>query len=638
MKRTFMTIDVETTGLNPRKDVLHGLGVAWEEDSLKYFRAGDFPNVLLDHLSNPHIDKVGHNLRFDLEFLQANQIEVKGRIWDTKILAQMVNENQPLGLKDLSIKYLGEWALEGKRELDHICSKAQVKHVGELCAKDFKDGKYFDAIAKYCMEDCNNTVKLFYVLLENLKKQCATYKKRFNIEKSPMNYFIDEAMALEPVLQAIEMRGIRVNLDKIERVDKRIEEEIGKRLNGLSQSCAKHVDQIEDRLFKQALLKRKSPKGRASVVKGSEKYKTQFNWQSNDHVAELFFDHLKFPVLNKTKSGKRCLDKKVVSVLTERVNHPVPKLFAEYTKLKDQRKTFVGNDEKGLRSHLEDDRIHGQFVATGTVTGRLSSKKPNMQNIPRRGPYRSFFIPDTEAHKFVYFDYSQLEYRLAAHLSGDLSMIADYHDGIDLHSRTAQEEELSRQVAKTVNFLVIYRGGAWKLHKELGCSLIRAQSIIDNFKSRYPVFEEWLAEQEKFMTRYGIIFNEVGRARRLPGLLKHTPEEKEFKHALKQGFNFPVQSLGASITKRAMIELHKRGFQLVTQVHDSVVCQLPIGSLHRAAEIKEIAETVYPLRVPLVADIKVLNSLSEEDIYERTGNSERAEGTRQSHLKLVGQR
>jgi len=618
-KRTFIAIDVETTGLNPRKDQLHGLGVAYEEDQCEYYRTPVQASTwapIIDLLRDPNIDLVGHNLRFDLSFLAAAGIPYAGRLWDTKLLAQLVNENQLLGLKDLAERHLGEWSLEKKRAMDQKCSQLQVKGIAELCAYSLSKQIRVPEIEEYCTEDCNNTLKLFYLFGQRLREVSKTWSEKFNAKKTPLDYYIEEAMLLEPVLQNMEDRGIRINLPRVHATKKEIDITISYKLTQLNELCLSEIKEIEEELYCVALEKRKSPKGKASVKRSSDEFNTRFNWQSTKHVSSLFYTKLDFPIVAKTKGGASALDKAVIEKLKSDHKSPILDTYSQYVQLKDQKKTFIGDSDKGLLSHVEDGRVYGRYVSTGTVTGRLSSKNPNMQNIPRKGPYRSFFVPDTPDHVFLYFDYSQLEYRLAAHLSQDPDMINDYMAGLDLHTRTAQEEGIERQQAKIVNFLIIYRGGAFRLQQQLGesFSMKRCYSIIDNFKSRYPVFEEYLQNQEKFMCRYGCVINELGRVRRLPDLLRYPPEAKEFKHALKQGFNFPIQSLGASITKRAMIALHKKDFIVCSQVHDSVLCQIYKSDIALAEQLRDIVQTIYKLRVPLVADVKILTSMSEHDI------------------------
>ena len=273
-------------------------------------------------------------------------------------------------------------------------------------------------------------------------------------------------------------------------------------------------------------------------------------------------------------------------------------------------------------SQIEDGRIYAEYLQAGrgkegskggTVTGRLSSRNPNMQNLPRGSEIKRFFIPDTAEDIFVYFDYSQLELRLAAHLSQDPLLIQAYKDNLDLHEITAKAIGADRQIGKSTNFAMIYDASAYRLSAMVNKSVDECQHIINEFYKLYAGYKKYLQKQMRFMITNGLVVSEAGRTRRLPEVRELPSNTKEWRHAIKQGYNFPIQSLGASITKRAMIELHRRKFKIVTQVHDSVVIQLPKNDVHKLEEIQIVAETIYPLTVPLKVDIKLLTSLLESD-------------------------
>jgi DNA polymerase-1 len=238
-----------------------------------------------------------------------------------------------------------------------------------------------------------------------------------------------------------------------------------------------------------------------------------------------------------------------------------------------------------------------------------------MQNLPRGRDIKQFFIPDA-GQIFVYFDYSQLELRLAAHLSQDPLLMKGYNEGVDLHQMTADAIGADRQVGKAVNFAMIYDASAYRLSSMIEKSVDDCQHIINEFYNLYKGYKKYLAAQRRFMEVHSCVISEAGRVRRLADLQRAPTMSKEWRHALKQGYNFPIQSLGASITKRAMIELHRRKFRIVTQVHDSVVITLPEHELGKAKEIQQIAETVYKVSVPLKADVKLLTSLAESDIIQ----------------------
>jgi len=628
-----VVLDIETTGLNPLTDKLHGIGVAWDEENIEY-HINDDSGRIANVLSDPNAHVCGHNIRFDLKFLIRAGFQVNCRIWDTKILAQLVNENQELGLKALADKYIGKGSLENKSDLDRAVSKAGVKHVGDLCRLDIESDytQYTELIARYCKEDCRNTLKLWHMLTTELKQIDASWKS-IGAEKTPLDYFCDEAMPLEVVLMHMELAGISFNVDACRQYQKTLISDNIARLNQLNELCLPQIQAIEEVMYEAACTKRKSDKGKAGVLKSSEKYGTRFNWQSPDHIRRLFFSGLHLPSqrASQTASGQPSVGEESLEALAQlcQDGSKEQQIIETYKIFKKTQKlitTYTG-EEKGLISHVQGGRIYADYLQAGrgkdgtsggTVTGRLSSRNPNMQNLPRGSEIKKFFCPDP-GHAFVYFDYSQLELRLAAHLSQDALLLAAYRNDRDLHQQTADELGITRQDGKTVNFAIIYDASAWRLSNILSLPPERCEEIRQNWFQLYSGYAQFLESQKRFMLNRGCIRSEAGRVRRLPELLQRpAPPPKEINHMIKQGYNFPIQSLGATITKRAMIELHNRGYHLVSQVHDSVILQVPDTQVTEAIrEIQWVAEGIFPLTIPLKCDIKVLRSLSEEDKYER---------------------
>lgn len=622
-----IALDIETTGLNPRTDKIHGVGVAKSETDVAYLDHTD--NGLRSYLANPENHIVGHNLRFDLKFLLLAGVQINCQVWDTKLLAQLLNENQELGLKPLSQKAFGPRALDNKRELDRAISSINGRSVADLCRRDLEDETepFYHLISKYCMEDCVNTLRLFWKLGEELKKGhekmiAAGYKK------TPLSYYKEETMPLEQVLLQIELFGIRVDVEKLIAYRERLLSENKQHMAQMCLLAGKEINSIEEELYGKVIATKKSEKGKANVQKRSEKHGTKFNWQSSEHLSTLIFDRFGVPVssVEKTETGKPSTSESSLESLqkTLQPEDTLKRVLESYKAWKKNIKlitTYTGED-KGLMSQIEGGRVYAEYLQAGrgkegttggTVTGRLSSRNPNMQNLPRGSEIKKFFIPDP-GEVFVYFDYSQLELRLAAHLSKDPLLMKAYNEGLDLHTLTGQTIGADRQTGKTTNFAMIYDASPWRLADILGKTSDECKVIIDEFYNLYRGYKQYLEEQKKFMLRYACVVSETGRIRRLPGLHEFAERTKEWRHALKQGYNFPIQSLGASITKLAMIELHRRNYRIVTQVHDSVVISLPENKLDSVAEIKQIAENVYPVSVPIKVDIKLLTSLSESDI------------------------
>ena len=635
-----IALDIETTGLNPRTDRIHGIGFATDTTS-GYLEPTD--EKIKTYLADPENNIVGHNIRFDLKFLIAIGLEIKARIWDTKLMAQLENENRLLGLKDLS----GAENLEAKRAVDRAVSQINGRSVADLCKADLDNPSrpYRNLIAEYCEEDCVNTYNLFMRLSESLKTTHTKMQEK-GFKNTVLTYYTEETMPLEKVLLEIELGGIKVDEEKLRNYRSKLLTENNYLLAQLNELCIDQITNIEGELYEQATAKKKSEKGKANVQRSSEKYGTKFNWQSADHLSALIFDQFGVSkrAVEKTETGKPSTSESSLEALRQTLEEgeSLHKVLSTYKTFKKNQKlitTYTG-EEKGLLAQLEDGRIYAEYLQAGrgkegsnggTVTGRLSSRNPNMQNLPRGSEIKRFFIPDTENDVFVYFDYNQLELRLAAHLSQDPLLIKAYNDNLDLHELTAQAIGADRQVGKTTNFAMIYDASAYRLSAILNKSVDEAQEIIHNFYNLYKGYKKYLQKQLRFMIANGLVVSETGRIRRLPEVNELASNTKEWKHAVKQGYNFPIQSLGASVTKRAMIELHRRKFKIVTQVHDSVVIQIPKTDLHKVEEIQTVAETIYPLTVPLKVDIKLLTSLLESDKIQIEGvNNEQCSNSKQN--------
>lgn len=673
-KFRFMAVDDETTGLDWTKDQLHGFAVAYEEDEAKYYPVWDVPQNIREDLANPEIAKIGHNFHgFDAKFLVRAGFEVKGPIDDTMVLAQLSYEPTSLGLKYLAERFIGPESLEKKRRLDRYLSENGCRTIAQLCAKDLADPAHphTKVIAEYCEEDANNTLKLFFIFVKKLKEMDKTLRERFGFKKTPLDYYKEEARPMESVLLAMELRGVRVNLDAINAIRDEAVAKQNKLDAEMTEILKEPIAKLEKELYEKILATKQTPAARSKVRIGEGKCK--FSWGNNNHVGSLFFGSVGIPsaLVKRSPKGKYRTDKTYFGEL----QHLLPKshvlrqvlpLFAVYKKEQKIASTYTGTSKKGILSKVRMidgvPRIFPTYRQT-TGTGRLACKNPNLQNLKRNSPVKKFFIPD--AGYFEHDDYSQVELRIAAHESQDSKLLKAYRTGVDVHCETAtslfqreitKSDDLERQVGKRTNFLTIYDGGWSRLRESLKQDTGKefepddCKEFIARFFERYQEYRTYLDSQLEFVTKHKFVISSTGRIKRCPDIiygeginykrkrflgskelhqklrqelamkLKRAPSEEEimwqahkkFKHALKQAYNAPIQGLGASITKRAMIALHAAGYDLVNQVHDSLDIERR-GTPKPSKKIKKILETVYPLTVPVVADCKLLKSFDEGD-------------------------
>lgn len=674
----FCVVDVETTGLSPIKDKLHGVGIAFEEDTTVYNGAWELSPEVVDVLGDPNVAKVGHRIRFDLKFLARAGLTVRGPIYCTKIMAHLINENDSTGLKDLAEKHLGSWALEGKRELDAAISRAGVKGLEKLHALDLADPAhpYFSVISKYCQEDCNNTLKLYYILKEKLKEIARIQKEKLGSTRTVVDYYLKESMPLENVLMKMELQGISVNPKVLEEIrNETVKKQTGL-LEDLNHQAASEIITVEETLFQKALDKRKSPTGKQKVQRDSDQYDTKFNWDSGPHLGQLL--KLSVKELRTTTSGKVDTSEMYLRFL-QQTQATTPQLketlktFASYKKTTKTLSTYLD----GVSSHVMGDKVFAEYDPF-IVTGRLSSMRPNLQNLSRESGIKKFFTTSSKENVFLYCDYSQIELRVAAHVSQDETMMEVFKDDLDPHIILAEKifgekiikKDPRRQVGKTANFLLIYKGSAMRLQQELkdknglDYTLEDCKAFSDAYFKLYPGYVAYINQQLDFMRKFHRVVAENGRVRRLPDIvfgqyldwrnhrftgpaelrakLEGPNEEeifwaanKKFSHAKKQGLNFGIQGLAASICKKALIDLNKAGFDIKTTVHDSIVIELPITQLHRGAEARALMENAWPLSVPTPVDFKLLTSLHEESEYEPDANIFLTTGKQQLTEKVV---
>lgn len=676
---SFMTIDCETSGLDWTTDKLHGIGVGYAEGESQYYPVWNIPNNIRADLENPTIPKVGHNLHaFDAKFIWKFGIRIAGEFNDTMVLGNLIGEEN-LSLKYLADKYLGEDSLESKQELDRYISQNKAGNIAGLCAKDLLDEEHphTGVIARYCEEDVNNTTSLYLRFLQKLQELDVKLKSSpFFFKKSPFDYYYEEALPLERVLFGMEYRGIRVDLSAVEKVREECLAEVQQLERRLSKVFQNRIPLVEDLLVEKEREKVITEDAKAKRVKGEGK--CQFSWSNNNHFGELLYRFSDLPegLTQKTKKGKFQTDKtaieKVLAGLS--VDHPLRNALGLFSRYKRETKilnTYTGTNKKGLISRLRTDekgnpRIHPVYRQT-TGTGRLACSNPNMQNLKRNSPVKKFFIPDNDDEVFDDIDYSQIELRTGAHLSGDSGLCDAYRLGHDVHLRTAsvlfnreitKADDVERQAGKRTNFLTIFDGGPHRLQTSLKAdtgkdfTVEECQEFIRVWFQEYQEVRKYLDSQLEFFHKYRFCISETGRVRWLPDIVCRTwvkkiprpsggflyryvgPEDQRsrleglvkkknqeisdrtlcyaaeglYRHSTKMGYNQPIQGLAASMTKRSMIRLNQQRIKISNQVHDSLVISRKKSDKKTQQAVINTMVSVIELKVPVTVDVKTLST------------------------------
>jgi DNA polymerase-1 len=342
-----------------------------------------------------------------------------------------------------------------------------------------------------------------------------------------------------------------------------------------------------------------------------------FNLNSRDQLERVLFDELGLPAIGKTeKTGKRSTSAAVLEALREA--HPIVEKILQYRELTKLKSTYI--DPLPDLIHPKTGRLHTRFNQTATATGRLSSSDPNLQNIPVRTPLgqriRRAFIAE-EGWLLVALDYSQIELRVLAHLSGDENLIRVFQEGRDIHTETASwmfgvpreaVDPLMRRAAKTINFGVLYGMSAHRLSQELAIPYEEAQAFIGRYFQSFPKVRAWIEKTLEEGRRRGYVETLFGRRRYVPDLEARVKSVREA--AERMAFNMPVQGTAADLMKLAMVKLFPRleevGARMLLQVHDELVLEAPKERAEAVARLaKEVMEGVYPLAVPLEVEVGI---------------------------------
>jgi DNA polymerase-1 len=511
-------------------------------------------------LTDPQVPKAGHDIKFDWQVLRAAGVELAGVVYDSMLASFVLDPGRRSHAIDtLCLEHLGR-TLQSYDDLSGR-GKAQIPFAQVA----------IPLAARYCGADSTTVLALHRFFAPMLA------------EMELEGLLRDIELPLLEVLADMEWEGITIDRALFQRLS----DELGRDLSRLEQEIAR--------------------------VAG-----TELNLNSPRQLASVLFEKHQLPVLKKTKTGPST-DADVLEQLAT-IGHELPRLILEYRELQKLKSTYV--DALPQRINRKTGRIHTSFNQAGAATGRLSSAEPNLQNIPvrtaRGEAIRAGFVP-REGWRFLVADYSQIELRIMAHLSGDPAFIAAFRQGGDIHRQTAalifnvapgEVTGEMRARAKTINFATIYGQGPFALSRQLNISQEDARGFIARYFERFSGVRAFLDRQIELARQQGYVETLFKRRR-------YIPEIKERNFSLRasgerNAQNSPLQGSAADLIKLAMVRIHRaireRGLagKMLLQVHDELVFEAPPGEVEALGRlVREQMENVVPLLVPLVVDIGI---------------------------------
>jgi len=565
-----IAVDTETDSLDYMSANLVGISFALENGEAAYLPLQlnylDAPKTLEKStalaaikpiLENPDIHKIGQNIKFDESIFARHGIELQGVEFDTMLLSYTLNSTGRHNMDDLAKRYLEHETIA----FESIAGKGK----GQLTFNQIP----LEQATEYAAEDADVTMKLQQVLWLKLQEE-PTLVELYKTMELPLLH----------VLSRMERTGVLIDSDALFIQSN----EIATRLTALEEQAYELAGQ-------------------------------PFNLASTKQLQEILFDKLGLPVLQKTPKGAPSTNEEVLEELA--YSHELPKILVEHRGLSKLKSTYT--DKLPQMVNSQTGRVHTSYHQAVTATGRLSSSDPNLQNIPIRNEegrrIRQAFIA-REGYSIVAADYSQIELRIMAHLSGDQGLINAFSQGKDIHRSTAAEifgvslDEVTseqRRNAKAINFGLIYGMSAFGLSRQLGISRPDAQKYMDLYFQRYPSVQQFMSDIREKAKAQGYVETLFGRRLYLPDI--NSSNAMRRKGAERVAINAPMQGTAADIIKRAMIKLdelirHDPDIEMIMQVHDELVFEVRSEKVAFYSElIKTQMESAADLVVPLIVEV-----------------------------------
>ena len=565
-------IDTETDSLNALQAQLIGISLSVQPGEAAYIPLGhqgldavqqlplaDVLAQLQPWLEDASKPKLGQHVKYDQHVLANHGITVRGYQHDTMLQSYVLEVHRPHGLESLALRHTGRTGLS----YEDLCGKgknqipfAQVP-LDKACA--------------YACEDADQTLDVHRVLWPQIQAQPG------------LLHIYELEMATSEALLRMERNGVAIDAQELARQSN----DLGTRIVALEQAAYELAGQ-------------------------------PFNLSSPKQLGEIFFDKLGMPVVKKTPTGGRSTDEEVLEKLAD--DYPLPAKILEHRSLSKLKNTYT--DKLAHMALPRTGRVHTHYAQAVAVTGRLSSNEPNLQNIPVRTPEgrrirQAFIAPPGRV--IASADYSQIELRIMAHLSGDEALLNAFHQGLDVHRATAAEvfgvalDQVSseqRRFAKVINFGLIYGMSSYGLAKNLGIDNQAAAAYIDRYFQRYPGVKRYMDDTVALAHAQGYVQTVFGRRLYLPDINGGNGPRK--KAAERAAINAPMQGTAADLIKKAMVAVQNRldaaqpEVLLIMQVHDELVFELPADKADwLRQEVPALMAGVAQLTVPLLAEVGV---------------------------------
>ena len=567
-----VALDTETTSLNEMRAEIVGISFSVTPGQAAYVplaHSGPDAPVQLPRdavlarlkpwLENPARPKLGQHVKYDRHVFANHGIEVQGYIHDTMLQSYVLEVHKPHGLASLAERHLGRKGIS----FEDLCGKG----VHQIT---------FDQVdvpraAEYACEDSEQTLDVHLALWPRLL-QDARLRAVYALE-----------IASSETLYRIERNGVLIDAPT---------------LAAQSHALGQRIMQLEQE---------------AHALAGQP-----FNLSSPKQIGDIYFTKLGLPVLKKTATGAPSTDEEVLEKLAE--DFPLPAKILEHRGLAKLKGTYT--DKLAQLANPRTGRVHTHYAQAVAVTGRLSSNDPNLQNIPIRTAegrrVREAFVAGP-GNRIASADYSQIELRIMAHLSGDEALLHAFREGLDVHRATASEvfgvavDQVSseqRRYAKTINFGLIYGMSAFGLAKSLGIDNSAARNFVDRYFQRYPGVKRYMDETRQSAKSLGYVETVMGRRLYLPEI--NSPNGPRRAGAERAAINAPMQGTAADLIKLSMnavqqaLDAQKPSIRMIMQVHDELVFELPEGEIDWIrTEIPRLMAGVAQLRVPLLAEVGV---------------------------------